>query len=263
MLDESKIKSISPIIFFAWLLSGYFYLYFYYSSFGVEIHNFFSIEDYLRARIGEIVSLLINIVIMFVFYYIDSKEREQSHGKRLVPSDKFIDILFWVNIIFYLIAFICVKYFIKPPDRNLELITLWLLLIFSYVKIIIKIGKTNWFRNVTHSIPILLLISIFFFIPSLLLNIYFTAKIESELVINGNELRKILVELNDGTKFESYLIGVNSNYYFFYDRSLNMVNIIPTGRTKNISFSKNKYILKEPTGPNKPSKPALMKEGSS
>lgn len=237
----NELKSSLPIILLFWLISGYIYLNPYYSYFNINVENFFSLEDYLCASIGNVTSILINMALALFMGYWSSEEDKLLHnnitednGKCnaiLVKRHKFDLILILILLLINIISSVIFTYIYKRPERftyyGIILFVLWLIF---FKEIFLRSIKYKVYEVMS---PLMVAI-IFFFIPYSVIYLYFSAKHNAAFIVETNQAQKVMVTIKkdyakDGIENnEIILIGSNSTYMFLYNKIKKNIYIMPS-----------------------------------
>jgi hypothetical protein len=240
--------SVVPIISILWLLAGYFYLVNYYRYFGIEVHKYFSINDYLMASVDKSTTIALIVVfscILLEYTIRRDKISTKYYYKSLIFKGKYvIDKFLLIAIILQILMLIIIKVF-KPETHSIQYFIYLIMFMIIRCEADNLFHGTNYFKNMIIKISsVYMYYAIAFIIPYTLLFLYVTAKInashiaeignDKEITIRMSEDNdKSIIEYNDLT-----IIGSNSAYYFLYDKKLKKATIVPIKSIKNIIYQK-------------------------
>jgi hypothetical protein len=244
-METKNIKPALPLISVLLLTYAYFYLRNYYIAFGIEVHNFFSVEDYLRASIEYIFKLFFPLVISLYLGMTlaiaepDSTAPSKKKGKMDTITPYFIMIAFTsLGLLltflkenpmkvqrFQLFNFAAMAFWFEFHDKILPK---------RFTDFLIK--KTNlWVFG-----------TIVFIFPLSFNYLYWNAKFNSAKIIESEAPSKIQIAFKENSikildekgvdPKQLLLIGSNSAYFFFYDKCKKSTYILPVGTVENFTI---------------------------
>lgn len=145
-----------------------------------------------------------------------------------------MNIFIWIAIFIHLIILLYLKKYTKAPNPELITFIYCITTILIYTQIATNFQKTDLFRIIINNFPFQLIISILWIIPLLVIILYFNARFDADKILYGEDVRKYVFQLEDGERYESSVIGANSNYFFLYDSSQKKVTLIQLKYIKSL-----------------------------
>ena len=226
-LHLQEFTPLLPWLSVSFVIAGYLYTHWLYGSFGIDVSQFFSLNDYLASSIEEIwnsLSILfgyfLTILNNFRNYIVRTKYGFQK-------KDKFGKLSYFIFLFILLISSYIFYLYNIPIYYRFSLISVCFLSIPLIKFFTIKFSKNSQFS--------------FFLLLSLLLfftNLHSSAYERIASIKKGDS--GIDFEIEVGTrKFtheNSTFIGGNTRYIFLYTQS-GSVEIIPIGQTERIGIS--------------------------
>jgi hypothetical protein len=214
---------LTPIIF----VGGYYYSKIYFNHFGFNIHNFFSISDYITVSIDKLELALfgglIAIISTFstIFRYSKSSYKLTNNSEK---SKKWIMQLFFIIL---LVSAVCLQFYFNGKNKFFTLhflLTIVFLLLGDYLAV-------NYFRNPLKPLFIITFILQFY------LNISISVFSEINDIENNGVKETSTITFNSDidikNKEELVIIGFSNDYIYLRD-SINNKSI--TVKKKNILY---------------------------
>lgn len=220
------------------IIYGYVNLRTYYGAFGIKVHDYFSLEDYIQSNIDNLYRIVIPFFATYLAYLFI----------RANPIEK-IDVAFSKNImrsfsegskevyslLVLLVILVGVQFITHKVMFGYHFFSLAFTLAFPWI-IIFLVSK-----NIIRSISEAELVSIIFAV-TVLFYLYTSAIVDAGIVKEAGHNKRVEISLKkDYTEATGInektlsIIGLNSRYAFFYDKGRNRVYVIPYGALKSIT----------------------------
>lgn len=214
---------LTPIIF----VGGYYYSKIYFNHFGFNIHNFFSISDYITVSIDKLELALYGGLIAIISTFITIFRHSKSSLKLTNNSEKSKNWIIQLFIIILLVGSVCLQFYINGKNK---FVTLHILLIPVFYQLGDYIA-VKYFRNPLKPL----------FIITFILQFYLNISISVFSKINDiennwvKETSKITFNSNIDiqNKEELVIIGFSNDYVYLRD-SINNKSI--TIKKENILY---------------------------
>ncbi len=239
--SQKNILTLATIFSILFFCLGFLYNWVYLGYFGIELQNFFTLNDYVSTSIGKIfitfTSFIFPLFYFFVINYFFPGEPFNSDYISRSPKR----IRFWqkYNVIQFIVfpVLIIITLYFKQFEIFINL--LWIFSFLIIMKILIK-----YIYKFEKPDKLFFISSIFIvFICILFAN---TSKdIYNVIKSDLTEIKKYEITLHDNTLIdenECILLSSNSQYYFFYDKNKNIPVILPSSEIKSIKYiGKKRY----------------------
>jgi len=202
----TAIGLITPLIF----IGGYFSNKIYYNSFNTNLHEYFSLRDYVAIGVEEIETAILSAIITLLafFYMMHVCSRTVNNPSSSEKKMNIYDILF-----FTLFIVLTVYFFYKNiPEKFFMLQAISVFLVFEISS---KVAKKFFAQPMK---AILFLIIIFIFLSNIIISSY--AKVFRFKLDVSNRIKIYDLEFNNSyfsNLKDYYIIGYNSKYVFMTD----------------------------------------------
>ena len=217
-----------PWISALFILAGYLHTSFVYKHFGIEINQFFSINDYLAGSVKEIQSALLSVSGFFVAILIEHRNKEtrtKYEVNQIIRSSQIVELLSWIGFLVFLYHL-----YSGSLDSGLRTMASFFIMIVASRPIFYVVKR--YIKNPTTVYPVLLILVFFFS------SLWLSADSKIQDIKNGNSGMNFEIEAGTKkfTQEKSVFIGGTSRYIFLRAKEGN-IDIIPIEKIERIKIS--------------------------